>query len=271
MDTYGELAASAEGDGRESGYASRELYLKAMHRLWRAIMELSLWTGDFYLLQLNTAADQQSIFSVAAPLQAVLNAYLDFLASQTGRGFSDIVPDSACFGGAEAAEKLAYAYMKTYAYSTDSAVYNLWFLRRLQTAELFPIDPRGIAQTASFLSRDGRYNLFLDYFLPLADRFKQSAAVRKWLAGEKSDSATFVRDYAATIDELLASLPETVGSAKRTGASSAASLQQLRDELQRKPDHPVHKLLKAFYVEEMNRTTPYTLLMKDASRLNQGL
>ncbi|HEY6872894.1 MAG TPA: hypothetical protein VI298_09240 [Geobacteraceae bacterium] len=273
MDTFGELAASAAGDGKEAGYANRELYLKAMHRLWRAIMELSLWTGDFYLAQLNTATDQQGIFSVAAPLQSVLNAYLDFLAVRTGSGFPDVVPASACFGGAEAAEKLAYAYQKTYAYSTDSAGYNLWFLRRLQAAELYPLDPQGIAQTASILSRDGRYNLFLDYFLPLADRFKQSAAVKKWVAEEKSGSAALVRDYAASMDALLAALPGggNGGQARHAGAQSAAALRQLREELQRKPDHPVHRLLKAFYVEEMGKTTPYTLLMNDANRLNPGL
>ena len=184
-----------------------------------------------------------------------------------------VVPDSACFGGAEAAEKLAYAYLKTYAYSTDSAVYNLWFLRRLQAAELFPLDPRPIAQTAAVLSRDGRYNLFLDYFLPLADRFRQSAAVKKWVIEEKSGAAPLVRDYAATMAEFIAAPPETAAGTggRRTEKSSSASLRQLRDELQRKPDHPVHRLLKAFYVEEMGKTTPYTLLMKDANRLNPGL
>ena len=273
MDIYGDLAAAPEGGGKEAGYASRDLYLKEMHRLWRAIMELSLWTGDFYLAKLDTATDPQSIFSIAAPLQAVLNSYLDFLAAQTARGFAEVVPDSACFGGAEAAEKLAYAYLKTYAYSTDSAVYNLWFLRRLQAAELFPLDPGPIAQTAAVLSRDGRYNLFLDYFLPLAERFRQSTAVKTWLAGDTSGAAPLVRDYAASMDELFAAPPETGagGDTRRTGKSFSAPLRQLRDELQRKPDHPVHRLLKAFYVEEMGKSTPYTLLMKDANRLNTGL
>jgi hypothetical protein len=270
MDIFNDLAAHAGGGWEKAGYAKRELYLKASHRLWRAIMELSLWTGDYYLLQLNTAVDQQGIFSVAAPLQAVLNSYLDFLASQTSRGFPDVIPDSACFGGAEAAEKLAYSYLKTYTFSTDSAVYNLWFLRRLQAAELFPLDPREISQTAAILRRDGRYNLFLDYFLPLADRFKRSATVQKWLAEQQPDPAAAVRAYAGAIDELFAASSDRGRDAGDRPALSA-SLRQLREELQRKPDHPVHKLLKAFYVEEMQTTTPYTLLMKDADRLNRGL
>ncbi len=274
MDIFNDLAAHAGGGWEKAGYAKRELYLKASHRLWRAIMELSLWTGDYYLLQLNTAIDQQGIFSVAAPLQAVLNSYLDFLASQTTRGFPDVVPDSACFGAAEAAEKLAYSYLKTYTFSTDSAVYNLWFLRRLQAAELFPLDPREISQTAAILRRDGRYNLFLDYFLPLADRFKRSAAVQKWLAEQQPDPAAAVRAYAGAIDELFAA-PSGEGSDDQGKPGSrpalTASLRQLREELQRKPDHPVHHLLKAFYVEEMQTATPYTLLMKDADRLNRGL
>lgn len=274
MDIFNDLAAHADGGWEKAGYAKRHLYLKASHRLWRAIMELSLWTGDFYLLQLNTAVDQQGIFSVAAPLQAVLNSYLDFLASQTNRGFSDVIPDSACFGAAEAAEKLAYSYLKAYTFSTDSAVYNLWFLRRLQAAELFPLDPREISQTAATLRRDGRYNLFLDYFLPLADRFKRSAAVQKWLAEQQPDPAAAIHAYAGAIDELFAA-PSGGGSDDKGKPNDqpalTASLRQLREELQRKPDHPVHKLLKAFYVEEMQTVTPYTLLMKDADRLNRGL
>jgi len=41
--------------------------------------------------------------------------------------------------------------------------------------------------------------------------------------------------------------------------------------LQRKPDHPVHKLLKAFYLEELQKTTPFTLLLKDTTRLDRAL
>jgi hypothetical protein len=273
MDIFNDLAAYSDGGWEKAGFANRDLYLKASHRLWRAIMELSLWTGDFYLLQLNTATEQQGIFSAAAPLQAVLNSYLDFLASQTNRGFPDVVPDSACFGAAEAAEKLAYSYLKTYTFSTDSAVYNLWFLRRLQAAELFPLDPREISQTATILRRDGRYNLFLDYFLPLANRFKRSAAVQKWLAEQKPDQAAAVQAYAGAIAELIAA--PSGGMSDHEGkpndqSALTAPLRQLREELQRKPDHPVHKLLRAFYVEEMQTATPYTLLMKDVDRLNRG-
>jgi hypothetical protein len=271
MDIFNDLAAYADGGWERAGYANRELYLKAMHRLWRTIMELALWTGDFYQLKLDAATDPQAIFAVAAPMQAVLNSYLDFFAAQTSKGFPTVIPDSACFGAAEAAEKLAHAYLRTYTYSTDSAGYNLWFVRRLQAAELFPLAPREIAQTAAVLRRDGRYNLFLDYFLPLADRFKQSAAVQKWLEGQKSESAAAIRTYAGTIDKVFAASPGRDSSGTGAEQPAAASFRQLRDELQRKPDHPVHQLLRAFYVEEMLKTTPYTRLLKDANRLNREL
>ena len=175
---------------------------------------------------------------------------------------------------AEAAEKLAYAYLRAYTYSTDSTAYNLWFLYRLQAAEMFPLNPREIVQTAAILKRDGRYNLFLDYFLPLADRFKRSAAVQKWLDEQKSDAAPAIRDYAGSIDRIFAAAPGDGGSGALPGEPQpayVAAFRQLREELQRKPDHPVHKLLKAFYVEEMAQTTPTTLLLKDANRLNRGL
>lgn len=268
MDIFNDLAAHTDGGWDKAGYANRELYLKATHRLWRTIMELALWTGDFYQLKLDAATDQRGIFAVAAPMQAVLNSYLDFFAAQTSKGFPAVIPDSACFGAAEAAEKLAHAYLRTYTYSTDSAGYNLWFARRLQAAELFPLAPREIAQSAAVLQRDGRYNLFLDYFLPLADRFKQSPAVQKWLEGEKGESAAAVRNYAGAIDRIFAASPGTDGA---VAGPVAASLQQLRGELQRKPDHPVHHLLQAFYVEEMHKSTPYTRLLKDANSLNRGL
>jgi hypothetical protein len=274
MAVFNDIAAYTNGGWERAGYADRELYLKAVHRLWRAIMELSLWTGDYYLMQLNATTEQQNIFSQVAPMQVVLNSYLDFLASQKSRGFHEVIPDSAYFGGAEAAEKLAYAYLRAYTYSTDSAAYNLWFLYRLQATEMFPLNPREIAQTAAILKRDGRYNLFLDYFIPLADRFKRSAAVKKWLAEQKSDATPAIRDYAGAIDRIFAAAPGETGSgAPPDGAQQAyaAAFRLLREELQRKPDHQVHKLLKAFYVEEMAQATPSTLLLKDASRLNRGL
>lgn len=273
MDIFNDLAAYTDGGWEKAGYADRQLYLKASHRLWRAIMEMALWTGDFYMLQLNAATDQRSIFAVAAPLQAVMNSYLDFLASQTSGRYPEVVPDSACFGAAEAAEKLAYSYLKTYTFSTDSAVYNLWFLRRLQAAELFPLDPHEVRQTAAILRRDGRYNLFLDYFLLLADRFKRSSAVKKWLAEQQGETAG-LQAYAESIDQIFAATPGSAAVAEgkpKGGPAMEHAVRQLREELQRNPEHPVHKLLKAFYVEEMQAATPYTSLLRDVNRLNRGM
>src|SRR5512140_1011316 len=103
-------------------------------------MELALWTGDSYLVKLNAATDAKSILGLVTPMQVVLNSYLEFLSAQKSRGFADVIPDFAYFGAAEAAEKLAHAYLKSYAYSTDITAYNLWFLRRLQACEMFPLD-----------------------------------------------------------------------------------------------------------------------------------
>ncbi len=273
MAIFNDIATYTDGGWEKAGYANRELYLKAAHRLWRATMELALWTGDFYLVKLNTAADAQSILSVVTPMQVVLNSYLDFLAAQKSRRFPDVIPDSAYFGAAEAAEKLAHAYLKTYAYSTDITAYNLWFLRRLQASELFPFDLREIAQTAAILKRDGRYNLYLDYFIPLADRLKQSTAVKTWLEDQKSDAAPVIRDYAGSITEIFSTPLGPGGTVTselkgKGGGSFSASFRKLREDLQRKPDHPVHKLLRTFYEEEMLKSTPYTLLLKDANRLS---
>jgi hypothetical protein len=274
MAIYNDIATYTNGGWVKAGYASRELYLKATHRLWRAIMELALWTGDFYIMKLNDKAEQQNIFSLVPPMQTVLGSYIDFLASQKKRGFPDVIPDFAYFGAAEAAEKLAYGYLKSYTYSTDIAAYNLWFLHRLQATEMFPLDPQGIAQTASILKRDGRYDLFLDYFLPLANRFRQSGAVRKWLANQQTDSAQAIHEYISSINEVFSAAPGGSNNGEtmsKVQPSFVASFRQLREELQRKPDHPVHKLLKAFYLEEMQRNTNYTMLLKDSNRPNPGM
>lgn len=274
MAIFNDIAVYSDGGWEKAGYANRELYLKATHRLWRTIMELALWTGDFYLAKLNSATDQQGIFSSAAPMQMVMDSYLDFLASQKNRGYNDAIPDFAYFGAAEAAEKLAYANLRAYEYSTDSTAYNLWFLNRLKATELFPLDPGEIAKTAAILKRDGRYNLFLDNFLPLAGRLKQSAAVKKWLEEHKSDSAKAISDYVKSIDDVFVPDPGGNNSGKVKGtelSSFDATFRQLREELQRKPDHPIHKLLKAFYTEEMQKKTSYTRLLMDSNRLNLNL
>jgi len=274
MAIFNDVATYSTGGWERAGYQSRDLYLKSSHRLWRAIMELSLWTGDFYLTKLNAAKDSQSIHHYAAPMQVALDSYLDFLATQLGRGYNDIIPDSAYFGASEAADKLAFAYQKVNAFSTDNSAYNLWFSHRLQATELFPLAPREVRQTAVALKQDGRYNLYLNYFVPLSSRIKHSAAIKRWLDEQKSDTAPVIRNYVNSVEKFFAAGPD--GAAANAGgnaeeAAFVAKFQPLRDELQRKPDHPVHKLLKAFYLEELQKTTPFTLLLKDTTRLDRSL
>lgn len=274
MAIFNDVATYSAGGWEKAGYQSRELYVKSSHRLWRAIMELSLWTGDFYLAKLNAASDAQSVHAYAAPMQVALDSYLEFLASQLGRGYGDIIPDSAYFGAAEAAEKLAFSYQKVNSYSTDNSAYNLWFAHRLQATELFPLAPREVRQTAVALKQDGRYNLYLDYFIPLSTRVKGSPAFKRWIEEQKSDSTPVIRDYANSIERLFAAGPdgEQQTTAGNTGeAAFVATFQALREEMQRKPDHPVHKLLKAFYLEELQKTTPFTLLLKDPNRVDRSL
>ncbi len=275
MAVYNDVATYTVGGWEKAGYADRESYLKAVHRLWRAIMELSLWTSDFYLVKLNNTVDPQRIFTLVPPMQVVLTTYLDFLASQNKRKLPDVIPDFAYFGAAEASDKLAYGYLKTYTYSTDSASYNLWFLHRLQAAELFPLNPIEITQTASILKRDGRYNLFLDYYLPLAERFKKSDAVKNWLDKETPDDMTAaIRAYAGSIDDIVVETPAevaAVAASPKEQPAFFASFKKLREELQRNPDHPVHKLLRDFYLEESQQKTNYTLLLQSSNRLNSGL
>ena len=273
MAIFNDIAVYSGGGWKKNGYENRELYLKAAHRLWRSIMELSLWTGDFYLAKLNAAGDQQGIYSFATPMQQVLDSYLYFLSSQASRGFDDVIPDSAYFGAAEAAEKLAYAYQRINMYSMDTSAYNLWFLHRLQATELFPLAPREVGQTAAVLRQEGRYSLFLDYYMPLAGRIKQSPAVKKWIEDTRPETSTTIRSYVASVDEYFAagSGSEVEAGARGSAgrAATIAAFQQMREEMQRKPDHPVHRLLKAFYAEEMQKSTNYTKLLKDPSRINR--
>ncbi len=282
MTVFNDIGVHSGAGWEKAGYANRKLYMLATHELWRAIMELSLWTGDYHLARLNSpsATQSQAMKTLAEPLQVVLDSYLNFLATQNSRGFKDIVPDSAYFGAAEAAEKLAYAYHKVNMYSMDDNAYNHWLLHRLQATELFPMAPREAYQTSAALRQDGRYNLFLEYFLPLAGRAKQSPAIKKWLDAQKQEDPVtiLIRDYINSIDQVFAPTGDNVAdktankTTKNSGESPfVASFQQLREEMQRKPDHQVHRLLKDFYMEEMQKNTPYTQLLKDPNRLHQGL
>jgi hypothetical protein len=278
METFEDMAYYENEGWEKPGYENKESYISAMHRLWRATMELALWTGDFYLMKFDATTDKNFI-NPAASLQGTLNSYLDFFFrnaikrySETSMHYPDIVPDSACFGAAEAAEKLSYAYRKTDYHSTGVVDYNHWFLHRLQAAELFPFDIRAIAQTSSTLKRDGRYDLFFDYFLPLAERFKRSPAVKNWLEAHNSEpDVALIREYSSTIDEVFvtASNQDKLKSKSKGLPQFDATFKKLREELQRKPDHPMHTLLKAFYVEEMQNTTSYSLLVKEPGRLNK--
>ena len=273
---FNDIALYSNGGWEKAGYESRDHFLKAAHRFWRAIMELSLWTGDYHLAKLNAATDPRSAQHLAASMQLVLDSYIyiDFLAAQESRGFPEVIPDSACLGAAEAAEKIAYAFQQVNMYSTDNTDYNLWFLHRLQAIEFFPFAPWEITQTAEVLKRDGRYNLFLDYFVPLAGRIKQSLAVKRWIDEQPSDTTREIKEYVNSIEYLVDAVPGGSGAEEVKGAVSSsydASFRKLREELQRNPDHPVHRLLRAFHTEEMQKSTSYTLLLKEPDRLNSEL
>ena len=273
MAIFNDIATYSAGGWERAGYQSRELYLKSSHRLWRAIMELALWTGDFYLAKLNAAKDVPSMQRDAVSMQVALDSYLDFLTAQRGRGLSDIVPDSAYFGAFEAADKLAYAYQKVSAFGSDNSAYNLWFTHRLLATELFPLSLREVRQTLAALKQDGRYNLYLDYFIPLASRVKQSPAISTWITGQQSETVSVIPAYTSAIETLFAdeSDSDTKGTAGTPSAATfVASFQTLREEMQRKPDHPVHKLLKSFYFEEFLKNTSFTQLLKDPSRLDRA-
>lgn len=273
MAVYNDVATYTDGGWKRAGYADRESYLKAVHRLWRALMELSLWTGDFYMMKLVNTTEPQEIFTLVPPMQVVLNTYLDFLSSQRKRGLPDVIPDFAYFGAAEASEKLAFSYKKTYSFSTDVTAYNLWFLHRLQSTELYPLNPLELMQVASALKRDGRYNLFLDYYLPLTERFRKSAAVKTWLDESNSgETVTAVREYLDSIDGDVLEVPAVADAAGQAGGRPAYFnyFKKLREELQRNPDHPVHRLLRDFYLEEIRQATSYTALLRDSNRLNSG-
>lgn len=266
MAIFNDIATYSAGGWDRAGYQSRELYLKSAHRLWRAIMELSLWTGDYYLVKLNSTKDTQSIQSYATSMQMALNSYLNFLTAQQGRGFNDVIPDSAYFGAFEASDKVSYAYRKVSEFSPDNGAYNLWFTHRLLSAELFPLSLREVRQTSEVLKKDGRYNLYLDYFLPLASRIKQSPAIGKWIDAQKPETANSTQAYISGIDKQFA------GAGTSDTASDialVASFKSMREEMQRNPDHPTHNLLKLFYLEEIQKNTGFTQLLKEPNRLDR--
>lgn len=265
MAIFNDIATYSAGGWERAGYQNRELYLKSAHRLWRAIMELSLWTGDFYLVKLNTTQDTQSIQSYASSMQMALNSYLNFLTAQQGRGFNDVIPDSAYFGAFEASDKVSYAYRKVSEFSSDNGAYNLWFTHRLLAAELFPLALREVRQTSTALKKDGRYNLYLDYFLPLSSRIKRSPAIGRWVSAQKAETANATLAYISAVDKLFAGAG---GADAPSDAALVKSFQAMREEMQRNPDHPTHALLKQFYLEEIQKNSNFTQLLKEPNRLD---
>ena len=267
MAIFNDIAPYSAGGWERAGYQSRELYLKSAHRLWRAIMELSLWTGDHYLVKLNGLRDAQGIQSCATSMQMALNSYLNFLSAQQGRGFNDVIPDSAYFGAFEASDKVSYAYRKVSEFSTDNGAYNLWFTQRLLSTELFPLSLREVRLTSAALKKDGRYNLYLDYFLPLAGRIRESPAIRRWLSAQRPETAATILAYVDGADRLFAAAAADAPADPQL----AASFQSMREEMQRNPDHPVHTLLRLFYLEEIGRNSNFTDLVKEPNRLDRPM
>jgi hypothetical protein len=140
---------------------------------------------------------------------------------------------------------------------------------------MFPLSPQEVSQTASILKKDGRYNLFLDYYLPFAERFKNSDALKKWLEnGQTGETDSAIKEFAASVNRVYE--VSTVDSSAAKIAviepqSYVTTFRKLREDLQRKPDHPVHRLLKDFYLEELQKNSSFTLLLLDPNRLNLGM
>lgn len=244
MAIFSELAK--DNAWEKAGYADEVAYKLAMRRLWRAIMEFSLWSGDYYLGKLQST-DNHEIIPTAASLQGALSAYINFFTAQTESKAVDLVPASAYFGAAEAAQELSYSYRLTYDCGIGLGGYKQWFINRLLAVELFPINDSLLADTADTLKIDGRYDLFLEYFLPLVERVNRS------------------RDLVTLRDTVAKSQKQSEPSGPSQGNASAAK--DLKTALRRDPEHDSHKLLKAFYQDELRLKQPFTLLLKYPDRL----
>jgi len=173
------------------GFANKNNYIKAMRQLWDSSAKLLTMLSSFYRTDKMTYEPENM-----HPVETPLLKYLSFFQKYAKKN-SEIIPDSAFFTAAHAANQLADLYRQASKYSTKIEVNNLAFAYQLQAVELFPMDISGILHLAHQANQEDRFNVYLQYVSPLASRFRDSKVVTIWLENhsiEYEESIAILKD-----------------------------------------------------------------------------
>jgi hypothetical protein len=206
-------------DWSKQGFPDKKTYTAAMHDLCRAVMELSYWTAEYYIQDVLISVNNEDMLEKIPPARIELLQSLEFFERDLRKGNADIVPDNSYLNAAMASAKLSNIYFLKAPYSTDMANYNSAFGRLLQYIEMYPFNPAAILELARRLNEAGTQKFYIQYVMPVADRVKNSEAIKGWIAKNRNETLT------PEIETLHKIIPDIIMS-----ANTIAYLQDLGED-----------------------------------------
>jgi hypothetical protein len=183
IDVYRKIQRKGLEDWEELGYATREQFVTATHRLWSEIQEVSLNAADYYLTR---AVEQPHLAAERSRSAARIYArYLAFFHRFARADAREAVPDSAYFAAYEAARGFGDALTRYAPGRVSSKEMDLATRRYVSGLRLFPFD-RGLwSSLTAALERQGRESDYLDLVRPVAEGVTRSRHVNSWIESQE--------------------------------------------------------------------------------------
>ena len=183
IDVYRNIQHKGREDWHELGYATREQYVTATHRLWSEIQEVSLNAADYYLTR---AVEQPHLAAERSRSAARIYArYLAFFHRFARADAREAVPDSAYFAAYEAARGFGDALTRYAPGRVSGKEMDLATRRYVSGLRLFPFD-RGLwSSLTAALERQGRESDYLDLVRPVAEGVTRSRHVNSWIESQE--------------------------------------------------------------------------------------
>jgi hypothetical protein len=201
------------GGFADAGFNRRDDYVAAMHKLWDSSAKLAIMLGSYYKTPVGSNG-KMARFPAESPLIKYCGLF-----SRHARQNIEIVPDNAFFLVAYAAGELAGIYRELDEYSTDSRPGNLFFGYQLQAVETFPVDILGILQLAYQANQDGHLESYFQHINPIADRFRKTEVVRRWLSGNHTEYDGIVETIPTAVPQVMTNAYSLVNFIQDTGSS----------------------------------------------------
>jgi hypothetical protein len=183
IDVYRNIQRKGREDWDALGYATREQYVTATHRLWSEIQEVSLNAADYYLTRAVEQPHRAAEHSRSA--SRIYARYLAFFHRFARADAREAVPDSAYFAAYEAARGFGDALTRYTPGRVSSKEMDLATRRYVSGLRLFPFD-RGLwSSLTAALERQGRESDYLDLVRPVAEGVTRSRHVNSWIESQE--------------------------------------------------------------------------------------